>query len=150
APQPLAFQSVQPGVTADIHLSSVMTNLSRGYIQSDAFQPVENLMIVTRKVPPGTPPSQGIIATRNVDYQTFLRAVREARAANAPKVLAVRVRRPGRSPEFAADARGNLVALVHDFVIEVPAPAAAARGGLLTGPPAQVYRLSAPNAEVTI
>ena len=70
-------------------------------------------------------------------------------AANDPKVLAVRVKRPGRAPEFAADARGYLVALVHDFLIDLPAPPQAAQGGL-AGPPAQVYRISAPEAEFVI
>ena len=122
----------------------------RGYLQSDAAQRVTNLMLVTRKIGPNTPPSQGIVVSRNVDYPTFLKSVAAARAANDPKVLAIRVKRPGNSPEFAADARGFLVAVVHDFLVEVPAPAQAAGGGLFSGPPAQVYRVTAPHAEFVI
>src|SRR5262249_23615970 len=55
----------------------------------------------------------------------------------------------GRSPRFAADARGYLVALVRDFLVDVPAPPAAARGGI-AGPPAQIYRITAPQAEFVI
>jgi hypothetical protein len=63
--------------------------------------------------------------------------------------MAIRVKRPGRSPEFGADAQGHLVALVHDFLLEVPAPKQAVGGGL-AGPPARVYRITAPNAEFVI
>jgi hypothetical protein len=149
APQPVALANPESGVTADVHLTSIMTSLTRGYLQSEAVRSLENLMIVTRKVPPSTPPSQGVVTSQNVDYPTYLRAVREARAANDPKVLAIRVKRPGRAPEFAADASGYLVAIIHDFVIDLPAPPQAARGGM-AGPPAQVYRISAPEAEVRI
>jgi hypothetical protein len=149
APQPAQFETVQPGITADVHLGSIMTNLARGYLQSPAGRGVKNLMIVTSKVPPGAPPQQGIHTTENVDFATFSKAVATAQAANDPKVLAVRIKRPGVAPEFSADSRGFLVALVHDFAIEVPAPAQAARGGLF-GPAARIYRLEAPNAEFDI
>ena len=43
-----------------------------------------------------------------------------AQAANDPKVLAVRVRRPAHAPEFGTDQKGNLVALIHDLEVEVP------------------------------
>lgn len=148
-PQPSKFGTPESGVSADLHLSSIMTSLTRGYLQSDAVKDLHNLMIVTKKVAPNTPPREGIAVSRNADYPTYLKAVGEARAANDPKVLAIRVKRPGHSPEFAADANGHLVALVHDFQIEVPAPPQAARGGLF-GPPAQVYRIEAPRAEVVI
>ena len=149
APQPPALETYQGGVTADIHLSSILTNLARGYIQSPNVQGVENLLIVTKKLPPGAPPAEGIATTRNADYATFLKAAEESAAANDPKVLAVRVKRPGRSPEFAADKDGHLVAIVHDFLLEVPAPASAARGGL-AGPAARIYRITAPDAEFDI
>jgi hypothetical protein len=110
---------------------------------------VENLMVVTQKIPPEAPPASGIKVTQSVDYPTFLKAVNAARAANDPKVLAIRVKRPGRAPDFGADSQGNLVAIVHDFELEVPAPAQMAQGGM-AGPPAQVYRISAPEAEFSI
>ena len=149
APQPPALTTYQPGVCADVHLPSLATNLARGYIQSPEVQGIENFLIVTRKVPEGTPPGQGVQMTRNADYATFLKAADEARAANDPKVLAVRVKRPGRSPEISADRDGHLVVTLHDFLIEVPAPPQAARGGF-AGPPAKIYRITAPDAEVDI
>jgi len=149
APQPPALTTFQPGVAADVHLPSIGTNLARGFIQSPDVQAIENFLIVTRKVPEGTPPGQGVQTTRNADYATFLKAADEARAVNDPKVLAVRVKRPGRSPEISASKDGHLVATVHDFLIEVPAPPQAARGGL-AGPPAKIYRITAPDAEVDI
>jgi hypothetical protein len=150
APQPAAFARPDPGVSADLHLSSIMTNFTRGFLQSPESQKVENLMIVTQKVPPDAPPAQGVKVAQNADYPTFLKAVEAAQAANDPKVLAIRVKRPGRSPEFGADEQGHLVALVHDFLIEVPAPKQAAAGGALAGPPARVYRFTAPEAEFVI
>jgi hypothetical protein len=148
-PQPSWLAVPAPGVSADLHLSSIMTNLTRGYLESEAVRGIENLMLVTRKVPPDAPPQQGIELVQNADYPSFLAAVTKAQEANDPKELAVRVKRPRQSPEFAADARGFLVASVHDFQIEVPAPAQAARGGL-AGPPAKVYRITSPRAEVTL
>jgi hypothetical protein len=150
APQPAQFETFQPGVTADIHLTSLMTNLARGYLQSLAAQNIENIMIVTKKVPPGTPPREGIETARNVDFETFSKAVETARAANDPKMLAIRIKWPGEAPEFGADAQGHLVALVHDLAVEVPAPPQAARGGGLTGPPARIYMLVMPRAEFDI
>jgi hypothetical protein len=149
APQPIKFAVPEPGVSADVHLASILTSLVRGYLQSEAVRSVDNLMIVTRKVAPDAPPGEAVAVSKNVDYAGFLKALNEARGANDPKVMALRVKRPGRPPEFAADARGYLVALVHDFVIEVPAPPGAAKGGV-AGPPAQVYRITAPRAEFVI
>ncbi|MDR3637319.1 MAG: hypothetical protein P4L84_26180 [Isosphaeraceae bacterium] len=149
APQPASLLQPDPGVSADLHLTSILTSLIRGYIQSDAVRNVNNLMVVTHKVPEGTPPGKGVDVTQNVDYTTFLKSVQTAKAANDPKELAIRVKRPERAPAFGADANGYLVALVSDFQLEVPAPAAAAKGGL-AGPPAQVYRIVSPQAEFVI
>jgi len=148
APQPVSFEIPDAGVSADLHLSSIMTSLTRGYLQSDAARSIENLMIVTKKIPPDAPPSQGIVVSRNVNYPEFLKAVETAEAAHDPKVMAIRVKRPGHSPDFAADASGNLVALVHDFLIEVPAPEQMARGEF--GAKAKILRISSPEAEFVI
>ena len=149
APEPVALANPEPGVTADVHLTSIMTSLTRGYLQSDAVRSLDNLMIVTRKVPPDTPPSQGVVTSRNVDFPTYLRAVRETRAANDPKVLAIRVKRPGRGTRVRRRrqwlSRGDRPRL-RDRPARAPQ---AARGGM-AGPPAQVYRISAPEAEVRI
>lgn len=149
APQPPALASYQPGVTADVHLGSIMSNMARGFLQTPEAQAAENFLIVTRNVAPGTPPGQGVTTTQNADFAAFTRAIDEARAANDPKVQALRVKRPGRPPEFSADRDGNLVALIHDFQLEVAAPANAARGGF-AGPPAKIYRITAPVAEITL
>ena len=149
ATQPAALETYQPGVCADVHLPSLATNMARGYIQSPQVQLIQNLMIVTRKLPEGSKPGVGRQIFPNTGYVAFLAAADEARAANDPKVLAVRVKRPGRSPEFSASRDGHLVVTLHDFLIEVPAPPQAARGGL-AGPAARVYRISAPDAEVDI
>ena len=145
-PRPATFATPATGVSADVHLSSLMTNLTRGYLASDKGKSVKNLMIVTKKVPPNTPPAEGIEVGQNVDFATFSKAIDTARAANDPQVQAIRVKNPGRSPEFSADKDGHLIALVHDFALEVPAPAqAAALGG-----PARILRLESPNAEFEI
>ena len=149
APQPPAFARPDSGVSADLHLSSIMTNFTRGYLQSPAVKDIQNLMVVTHKIAPDAPPASGVVVTRNTDYPTFLRAVETAQAANDPKEVAVRVRRPPTAPDFGVDSRGNLVALVNDFQLEVPAPANMAKGGF-AGPPARVLRLTSPQAEFTI
>jgi hypothetical protein len=149
ASQPASLAVPAGGVSADLHLSSIMTSLIRGYLQSDAVRSVDNVMIVTKKVPPDAPPKEAIAISQNADYATFLKSVEATREANDPKVVAVRVKRPSQAPQFAADARGFLVASVPDFQMDVPAPAQAVRGGL-AGPPAQVYRFVSPRAEVVI
>jgi hypothetical protein len=148
APQPPEFDRPDAGVSADINLSSVMTNFTRGFLQSDAARDVQSLMIVTRKIAPNEPPSGGVKLTQNVDYPTFLKAVQTAQAANDPKVVAIRVKRPPTAPEFGVDTKGNLVALVNDFQIEVPVPPQAENSGAL--PPSKVLRLSSPQAEFAI
>jgi len=149
APQPTKFSVPANGVSADLHLSSIITSLSRGYLQSSDAQSVENLMVLTKKPEPNTPPAKAVDVRPNTDYATFLKAVQEARAAGDPAVTAIRVKRPNDPPMFAADARGYLVALVRDFEIEVPVPPEMTRGGLF-GPPAQVYRIVSPQAEFVI
>jgi hypothetical protein len=148
-PKPWRFATVASGVSADLHLASVLTNLVRGYFQGEKVKTITNLMVVTRKVAPGTPAKEGVTVSENVDFAKFVAATNEARAANDPKVQALRVKKPGQSPEFSVDRNGALVAIVHDFSLEVPAPEAAAKGGL-TGPPARIYRIEAPAAEFAI
>jgi hypothetical protein len=148
-PKPPTLGVPQAGVTTDVHLGSLMTNLTRGYLQSSSFKDLKNLMVVTQKIPPGGRPRDAIVTKRNVDYTTFLKAIETAEAANDPRILAVRIQWPGELPQFAADRNGYLVALAHGFSIEVPAPPQARRGGL-SGPPARIYRLEAPSAEFSI
>lgn len=151
SPQPPELFRPESGVSADVHLSSVASNLARGFLQSDAAKQVENLMVVTSKIPPGAPPSEGVKVTRNVDYPTFLQAVQTAQAANDPKSVAIRVKRPTQPPDFGVDANGNLVALISDFQIDVPVPPDLAKGGGGRAiPPAKVFRIVAKQAEFAI
>jgi len=107
-------------------------------------------MIVTHDVPPGTPPDQAVTISTNVDYPTYLKAVDEAVKANNPKVQALRVRRPAQPPEFAADARGYLVAIIHDVEIDVPAPDASTPAGRALGANARVLRVKMPRVEIAL
>lgn len=148
-PQPSWLAVPAPGVSADLHLGSILTSMARGYFETEAVKRIQNLMLVTRKADPNVPPRERFNMVENADYATFLGAVTEAQAANDPKVLAVRVKRPGRAPEFAADARGFFVASVPDFQVDVPVPPQQAQGGLIGGP-ARVLRVTSPRAEVVI
>src|SRR5262249_27487882 len=117
-PQPSWLAVPAPGVSADVHLGSILTSLARGYLQSNEVQGIENVMVVSGPVPPGAPLKDGIEIVRNADYPSFLAAATKAREANDPKVMAIRVKRPARGPDLSADARGYLVAAVHDFQID--------------------------------
>ena len=145
-PKPSKFAAAQAGVSADVHLGSVATNFVRGFLEAEKAQSVKTLMIVTAKPSPDAPART---ITPNVDYAAYLKAADAARAANDPNVQAIRLTKPGRSPQLSVDSNGFLVATLHDFSLEVPAPEAAAKGGLF-GPAAKVYRIDAPEAELTV
>jgi len=149
APQPAKPATFETGVTADVHLSSLLTSLIGGAFQRDPIKSVQNLTIVTKDVPAGTPPREAVTLTQNTDLPAYVRAVDEARKAKNPKVTALRITRPQQPPEFSVDARGFLVALIHDFQFEVPAPEGEAKGGLV-GSPAKIYRIKIPLAEVAL
>ena len=148
-PQPSSLAVPSTGVSADLHVSSVLSNVVAGLLRGDEIKDVENLMIVTKAVQPGAPPSEGITVGRNVDFPTFLKELDAARAANDPKVTAIRFKKPTVAPEFAADERGYLVILVKDFQMDVPAPPGSENGGLL-GAPFKVLRFVVPTAEFTL
>jgi hypothetical protein len=150
APQPARLAAPDAGLTADIHVGSVLTSAADALFRRPAAREVENLMIVTHDVPPGAPPAEAVTITKNVDFATYLKAVDEARAANNPKVQAIRVRRPSSPPEFAADARGFLVALVDDVEIDVPAPDPNSQAGSAVGANAKVLRVKLPRLEIAL
>ena len=139
----------EPGVTADIHISSLLTSGASGFWRQFSVQYVKNLVIVTKAVPPGTPPKDAVTVSTNVDFPTYLKMVEETKKANDPRVSAIRILRPEQPPEFSSDARGFLVALIHGFQIDVPAPDQNAGGGML-GVPAKVLRIKLPQAEVAV
>jgi len=152
APQPPALATTyEPGITADVHAGSILSSLVSGAYQRDQVRSVENLMIVVREVPPGTPPREAVTVTRNVDFATFARAVEEARnpKAGSPRVSTLRITRPKQPPEFGADARGFLVAMIHDLQLDVPAPEEEAKGGVV-GAAAKIYRIKVPLAEIAL
>ena len=119
--------------------------------ERDLVRSVENLMIVVKEVPPGTPPEKGVEVTKNVDFATFAKRLAESRtpSAGTPKATVLRIMRPKQPPEFSTDARGFLVALIHDLQIDVPAPENQEKGGFV-GAPAKVYRLKVPLAEIAL
>jgi hypothetical protein len=149
-PQPPRLATTfDQGVTVDLHLGSLMTSAASGLWQKDQVQSVQNLMIVTKAVPPGTPPHDAVTVARNVDFRTYLKAVDEAKKAKDPRVSAMRVIRPSQPPAVSSDARGFLVVIVHDFQLEVPAPDEQAARNML-GVEAKVLRIKVPAAEVAI
>lgn len=150
SPQPPQFAAPEAGLTADIHLGSVLTSAVDGLFHRPDVQAVENVMIVTHDVPEGTPPDQAVTISTNVDFPTYLKAVEEAVKANNPKVQALRIRRPSQPPVFAADARGFLVAILHDLQIDVPAPDSSTPAGRALGANAKVLRVVMPKAEVAL
>ena len=144
-PQPTRMIIPASGVSIDLNLTSTLSNAIAGFLASDMAQGVDNIMIATKAVEPNAPPKEGVTIGKNVDYPTFLKTVEEARAANDPKVTALRIKRPSVAPEVAADARGYLVILVKDFQLDVPAPP----GGLLGGN-VKVLRFLVPTAEFVL
>lgn len=150
APQPARLAAPDSGLTADIHVGSVLTSAVDALFRRPGVQNVENVMIVTHDVPPGTPPAQAVTISTNVDFPTYLKAVEEALKAKNPKVQALRIRRPAQPPEFAADARGFLVALVKDIEIDLPAPDPSTQAGSALGAGAKVLRMKLPQAEIAL
>jgi hypothetical protein len=148
APQPAKLAVPDPGLTADVHLSSVLNSVADGLFQRGEVQRVSNLVIVTKDVPLGSPPQQAATIARNVGFPAFARAVDEAVKANNPKVTAIRVKRPAQAPEFAADARGFLVVSLRDLELEVPAPDKSSQAGSVIGVPAKILRIKIPKLEV--
>jgi hypothetical protein len=148
-PQPRSFHTYQPGVSVDVHLPSALSTGLQGFLASDAAKNVTNIMIVTTENPdnPGRPE---VVTRTNVDYPTYLAEVEKAQARQDRKAQAIRVFKPQGPLTVETDSAGNLVLLVNDFTIDVPAPPQAARGGALTGPAAKVYRIRAQNAEFSV
>ena len=149
-PQPASLTTtIESGVTADVHVGSLLTSLVSGLYGRDDVRSVQNLMITIRPVPPGTSPGEGITVTKNTDFATFAKAVDASRKPGGEKQTVMRITRPQTPPEFSTDNRGFLVALIHDVQIDVPAPEGEARGGLV-GAAAKIYRVKIPLAEISL
>jgi hypothetical protein len=127
----------------------LLSSLASGLYGREDVQSVQNVMITTRPVPPGGSPRDAATVKKNVDFATFAKAVDDSRKPGGDKSPIMRIARPQKPPEFSTDARGFLVALIHDLQIEVPAPEGEARGGLV-GAPAKIYRVKIPLCEVSL
>jgi hypothetical protein len=149
-PQPPTLATTfEPGITADVHLGSMLSSLIAGAYEREPVKSTQNVMLTIKQVPPNTPPRDGISVAKNVDFATYVRAVDEIRKAGDKNSTVLRINRPQKPPEFSADARGFLVALIRDLQIDVPAPENEAKGGAL-GAPAKIYRLKVPQLEIAI
>jgi hypothetical protein len=149
-PRPRYFTKPDPGVTVDLQLTSILTNLARSRLARKTDDSVTNMMIIARPRPPGAPMSAGFQVVRNADDATFFKGIEEAKKTGDPKVLALRIRCPEHPPEFSADASGKVVAIIHDLEIDVPYTSQSSVGGGLIGlPPARALRIRVAKAEVT-
>src|SRR5262245_17062558 len=146
---PRLASTIEPGVAADLHLGSLLTSAAGGIWRQDRFRSMQNVMIQTKAVPPGTPPKDAVEVRENVSFADYIKAVDAARHAHDPRVPALRITRPQQPPEFSTDARGYLVALVRDFQLDAPAPDQQS-GGAMLGVPAKVLRFKAPLVEVAL
>ncbi|MGO9463832.1 MAG: hypothetical protein ACLQIB_42330 [Isosphaeraceae bacterium] len=145
-PVPTQLPRPETGASAVVHPASMLTNLAAGFLQTGDMRTVGNFMIVVKTIPPGAPPSQALELTRDVDFPTYARTVEDIRTGRRAKGTALRIAKPARPPHFSTDSRGFLVASFHDLQIDVPAPSLEARG--VIGPPAKIYRIKMPNAEL--
>lgn len=145
-PQPPKFAAPAAGISADIHLASVANNVVGGFLASPESAGVDTLMVEIRKASPGLKPADAVKITKNVDFATFLAKVNEVDANKGADSQVIRITRPKRAPEFGVDARGFLVAIVHDLVIDLPIPPQVANSAF-GGVRAKVYRLQAKTAE---
>ncbi|ODT97963.1 MAG: hypothetical protein ABS79_06680 [Planctomycetes bacterium SCN 63-9] len=145
APQPSQFQTFESGVTADVHIGSILTSLAEAAYQRDDVKDVQNVMVVTHNVPAGSPPAEAFTLTKNVDFPTYEKAADKVRAAKDPKVTAIRLTKPSQAPAVSADARGNLVAIIKDVEFDLLVPEGTDR---VTGVKAKIFRITMPEVEV--
>ena len=149
-PQPPNLAATfEPGVTADVHLSSLLTSAAAGLYQRDEVQlgskPDDHHQ--GRAARHHRRPTRSR-SRKNVDFPTYIKAVDESRKPGS-RANVLRLTRPPQPPEFSVDAKGNLVAIVHDLQIEVPAPESEAKGGVV-GAAAKIYRIKIPQAEIAL
>ncbi len=148
-PQPWSLtRPSNGGVTIDVHLPSVASNIAKGLMEDSVARDVQNIMVVTTKNV-DNPTVPGVSTQKNAGFADFLAKVKETRGGGGGSA-AIRLFKPEKPIEASTDADGHLVLVVPDFAIDVPAPEQATKGGALTGPPAQIYRIKADRAEFTI
>src|SRR5690606_12892071 len=103
--------------------NSALTNLASGYYRSGQAASVDNLLV--KIIPPAgdEPAAEDIEVVQNASYEDLLQAIADVREqSDDPNAIALRITKPGEPPSFAVDAEGNLVALLRDLTVEVPAP----------------------------
>jgi hypothetical protein len=144
APQPPRFSTPASGITADIHVGSILTSLAEAAYKRDDVKDVKNVMVVTHNVPKGAPAKDAFTLDTNVDFPTYEKAADKARAANDPKVTAIRLTKPSRPPIISVDARGNVVVIARDVEFDLLVPEGAER---LTGVKAKIFRITMPEVE---
>ena len=67
-PQPTTLVVPASGVSADLHIGSVLSNSVAGLLQGDQVKGVDNVMIVTKAVQPGASPKDGVTVGKNIDF----------------------------------------------------------------------------------
>jgi len=145
-PQPPRFAAPAAGISADIHLASVANNVAHGYLLSPQVADVQNLVVETKSVAPGTRPADAVMVEKNLDFPAYLQRAEAARARNDPGSQVIRIKRPSQPPDFAVDARGFLVVVAHDLQLDLPVPAQM-EGSRALGANAKILRLTAQTAE---
>jgi hypothetical protein len=139
-PQPPELGNYLQGVTVDLHLASVLSNLVRGYYETADVRDVQSLLIETGLGTADQPVEERIRVTQNADVEAFLKANDEAKASNNPNRKAIRIKKVAKPPVFGVDSRGRLIVLLEDVEIDVPAPA--------NLPGARAYQIISPRVEV--
>ncbi len=104
-PAPTELSNIEPGIRAGVHVGSLLGGIADGLFQREPVRSVDNVMLVIKDVPPGTPPREGLEIAKNVDFATFAKRLAESRKPKpgTPKTTVLRVTRPKTPPEFSAD-----------------------------------------------
>ncbi len=137
-PQPASLYAPDPGVSADLHLGSILNELAQSVFHNPKVVSVNNVMIELKKPDVATPTAPKVGFIPNASFEQFQAAVGESKKSLDPAVTAIRITKPAKPPEFAADAEGNLVVLINNLQVDIPAPGD------------KVYRVKSPQTEVIL
>jgi hypothetical protein len=140
-PPPPKLTAPEAGISALVHVGSVANNLVEGFLSTPKALEVNNIMVVAGS---SSSAKDAIQIKQNVTAAEYLKTVDE-QAKTSSGTQVVRFKKPTKAPEFAVDAKGRLVLIVHDFQVDLPVPAQVAKIGF--GTPPKAYRLVAPTAE---
>ena len=100
SPKPASLAtSEDPGVTADVHLPSLLANGVAAVLERPDVKAAKNVMISITEAPPGTPPSATTKISTNVDYPTYVKTVDAGRKTPSnPPFTAPTLRSPPSRP----------------------------------------------------